>query len=262
MVKNIPYGTTLSELKDLFSPCGEIARLLLPPAGTIAVVEFVHADEAGKAMRAVAYRRMKSSVIYLEKAPLGMFKQDAAPGTGKDKSPTADHSNTLPPGRGDEIAPVADPLKKDNGGLPVSTLFIKNLAFATTTERLEETFRHLPSFISAHVQTKPNPKTPGGTLSMGYGFISFKDKAGAVNAIKTVQGFNLDGHALVVNFAKRGVNDAASGDGGEKATVGRAMSAKLIVKNVPFEAMEKDIRALFRQVTSHWYFILYSFFAC
>lgn len=31
LVKNIPYGTTTSELTDLFSPHGEIVRLLLPP---------------------------------------------------------------------------------------------------------------------------------------------------------------------------------------------------------------------------------------
>ncbi|KAF8335941.1 uncharacterized protein EI90DRAFT_3152914 [Cantharellus anzutake] len=225
LAKNIPYGTTVSELNGLFSPHGEITRLLLPPAGTIAVVEFAHADEAAKALRAVAYRRVGNSVVYLEKAPLGIFKDDAETARQRTESSVADTPK-------DEVA----------GSSPESTLFIKNLAFATTTEKLRDTFARLPSFISAHVQTKPDPKNPGGTLSMGYGFIRFKDKTGAMNALKSIQGFTLDGHSLIADHAKRGADDTAGGD--KKATVGRAMSAKLIVKNVPFEATKKDVWSL------------------
>ncbi|KAJ7065748.1 hypothetical protein C8F01DRAFT_1351795, partial [Mycena amicta] len=70
LVKNIPYGTTASQLQELFQEHGELARVLVPPAGTIAVVEFAQADEARKAFRAVAYRRMGNSMVYLEKGPL------------------------------------------------------------------------------------------------------------------------------------------------------------------------------------------------
>jgi len=38
----------------------------VPLAGTMAVVEFEQADEAVKAFRAVPYRRLGGSVVYLE----------------------------------------------------------------------------------------------------------------------------------------------------------------------------------------------------
>jgi multiple RNA-binding domain-containing protein 1 len=41
LVKNIPFSTTAAELRSLFGKFGEIARLVLPPARTIALVEFV-----------------------------------------------------------------------------------------------------------------------------------------------------------------------------------------------------------------------------
>ena len=73
LVKNIPYGTSAADVRALFEPHGELRRVLVPPAGTLAVVEFAHADEGRKAFRAVAYRRVGNSVVYLEKGPVGMF---------------------------------------------------------------------------------------------------------------------------------------------------------------------------------------------
>src|SRR5712671_45151 len=74
LVKNIPYGTTAEHLREMFGAHGELLRVLLPPAGTLGVIEFAHADEARKAFRALAYRRLGDSIIYLEKGPLGMFQ--------------------------------------------------------------------------------------------------------------------------------------------------------------------------------------------
>jgi multiple RNA-binding domain-containing protein 1 len=79
LVKNIPYGTTVHTLTDLFSPHGDLKRILLPPSGTLGVVEFTHSHEAGKAFKAVAYRRLGNAVLYLEKGPEGMFKDPNVP---------------------------------------------------------------------------------------------------------------------------------------------------------------------------------------
>ncbi|KAG5722024.1 Multiple RNA-binding domain-containing protein 1, partial [Termitomyces sp. T112] len=80
LVKNIPYGTSTDQIRELFEPHGELKRVLVPPAGTMAVVEFDKADEAMKGFRAVAYRRLGNSVIYLEKGPQAMFVEGAVPG--------------------------------------------------------------------------------------------------------------------------------------------------------------------------------------
>ncbi|KAG1830061.1 hypothetical protein DFJ58DRAFT_750606 [Suillus subalutaceus] len=90
----------------------------------MAVVDNEQADEAAKAFRAVAYRRLGSSVVYLEKGnsdrtlitafkSITIAKQEA--GSGAD----------------------ADELSLSAG----TTLFVKNLAFSATAERLVRVFR-------------------------------------------------------------------------------------------------------------------------
>ena len=238
LVKNIPYGTTADQIRELFEVHGELRKVLVPPAGTMGVVEFVHADEAAKAFKAVAYRRMGNAVIYLEKGPVGMFV------VGKDEGV---HEGDVGGVKG-----VMIPGQEQDGeeGPPSitagSTLFIKNLAFSTTTDRLTQIFRNLPSFSFARVQTKSDPKRPDGPrLSMGYGFVGFKNVDAAKKAIPGMQGFVLDGHALSVKFAGRGTEEV----GGERKGIhAKSRTTKMIVKNVPFEATKKDIRELFRYV--------------
>jgi multiple RNA-binding domain-containing protein 1 len=238
LVKNIPYGTSADDVRNLFEPHGSLTRVLVPPAGTMAVVEFGNPDEARKAFKAVAYRRMGNSVIYLEKGPEGMFLSDPAPVDAATNTVMAE--------------PVRIAEEEQEGGdeealslAAGTTLFVKNLAFSTTSERLTQIFRHLPSFAFARVQTKPDPKTLGARLSMGYGFVGFKDKDAAKKGLKSLQGTVVDGHALSVKWAGRGQEEKEEKDGEGKA---KARTTKMIVKNVPFEATRKDIRELFRSV--------------
>lgn len=234
LVKNIPYGTTKEQIRELFEPHGELVRVLVPPAGTIAVVEFDRPDEASKAFLAVSYRRLGNSVIYLEKGPLGMFTDVVI-------TPSEASTSTLPVVKvAEQAAAEEDEAPSIAGG---TTLYVKNLSFATTQQRFEKMFQNLPSFSFARIQTKPDPKrSDGPRLSMGYGFVGFKDVEGAKKALKSMQGFVLDGHALHVKFAGRGAEEAKSSS--------KSKTAKMIVKNVPFETTKKDIRELFRFVIS------------
>ncbi|KAF8624322.1 hypothetical protein AX15_005951 [Amanita polypyramis BW_CC] len=241
LVKNIPYGTTTEQIRELFGPYGELIRVLVPPAGTIALVEFERADEALKAFRGVAYRRLGNSVIYLEKGPLGMFTEDSALMKTTQTEPS---TSALP------VVKIAEQVTGDVAGeeeeLPSvtggTTLYVKNLSFATTQQRFEKVFQHLPSFAFARIQTKPDANRPDGPrLSMGYGFVGFNDADGAKRALKSIQGFVLDGHALHVKLAGRGAEEDQKG--GKISS--KSKTAKMIVKNVPFEATKKDIRDLF-----------------
>ncbi|KAF9261016.1 RNA-binding domain-containing protein [Marasmius fiardii PR-910] len=237
LVKNIPYGTTETQIRELFEPHGTVNRILIPPAGTIAVVDFDRPDEASKAFRAVAYRRLGNSVIYLEKAPLGIFSDTAPVDKAESQAVAYAHAIKIPEqesGNGDTEEPSL---------AAGTTLFIKNLAFSTTTERLMQVFRNLPSFAFARVQMKPDPKKPDGKLSMGYGFVGFKDLEGAKKAMKSMQDFVLDGHALHIKFAGRGQEESETG--AASGTGSKSRTTKMIVKNVPFEATKKDIRDLF-----------------
>ncbi|KAF9647916.1 hypothetical protein BDM02DRAFT_3097287 [Thelephora ganbajun] len=237
LVKNIPYGTSVATIREMFEAHGELSRVLIPPAGTIAVVEFIYPDEAVRAFKAVAYRRLGNTVVYLEKGPVGIFKEPAST-IIEGGSATVVSSGVKPVTIPDEKDTADEPKTPISGG---TTLFVKNLAFSTTTEGLDRAFRGLPAFAFARVQMKPDPKKPGGKLSMGYGFVGFKDVEGAKKALKSMQGYVLDGHSLSVRLAGRGVEEPSEG----KGKTGGKSSTKMIVKNVPFEASKKDIKELF-----------------
>lgn len=233
LVKNIPYGTGADGVRELFEPHGLLGRVLVPPAGTIAIVEFVRADEAAAAFRAVAYRRLGNAVVYLEKAPAGILS--GAP-VSAEPAPAAAAA-----AEGNEGALAEEDIPLSAG----STLFVKNLSFATASDRLAQAFRHLPGFAFARVQTRPDPRDPASSarVSAGYGFAGFRDADTANRALKGMQGYVLDGHALAIKFAGRGAEEE-SGKGGAEGRA-KARSTKMIVKNVPFEATKKDIRDLF-----------------
>ncbi|KAI9456134.1 hypothetical protein BJY52DRAFT_1204852 [Lactarius psammicola] len=230
LVKNIPYGTTAEQLREIFGAHGELQRVLVPPAGTLAVIEFVHADDAHRAFRAVAYRRLGNSVIYLEKGPLGIFQSTS--------SVPEIMSDVAPVTIGD--TDVGESANVDTTG--GKTLFVKNLAFATPSECFTDAFHHLPGFAFARVQTKPDPKRPGARLSMGFGFIGFRTADAARRALKGMHGYVLDGHTLSVKFAGRGAEEQDEEKQGGKV---KAKTTKMLVKNVPFEVTRKDIQELF-----------------
>ncbi|KAL6713887.1 Multiple RNA-binding domain-containing protein 1 [Lecanora helva] len=234
LIKNFAYGTRIEELRDLFEPHGYIRRLLMPPSGTIAIVEFDQVEHARSAFSDLAYRKFKDSVLFLEKAPKDLFR-------------TTNETETQSPRGNESTLRAKDLLKKDgvSGSVDASTLFVRNLNFVTTTERLNETFQPLDGFLSARVKNKPDPKKAGQFLSMGFGFLEFQTKANAEAALQAMNDYELDGHKLVIQVSHR-VVDAAE----ERRTANHIMKnasrkTKIIIKNLPFQASKKDVRSLF-----------------
>ncbi|CCM02940.1 uncharacterized protein FIBRA_05055 [Fibroporia radiculosa] len=245
LVKNIPYGTSTDTLRTMFGTHGELRRVLVPPAGTLAIIEFEQAADARTAFRSLAYRRLGNTIMYLEKAPMGMFSDVPA------DSPAMSGQSSKAPVVATAVEPIRAPVsgaalvEGDDAATepPLSagtTLFVKNLAFSTTTEGLVHALRHLPGFAFARVQAKVDPARPTARLSMGYGFVGFRTKDDAKRALKSLEGFVLDGHVLAAKWAGRGVDEAEG-----QEVKGKPKSAKMIVKNVPFEATKKDIQELF-----------------
>eukprot|EP00478_Filoreta_tenera_P000966 GABV01000973.1.p1 GENE.GABV01000973.1~~GABV01000973.1.p1 ORF type:complete len:258 (+),score=91.59 GABV01000973.1:186-959(+) len=76
LIKNIPFDTTEGELEAQFKKFGTVGRVLLPPTRAIAIVEFLHANDAKTAFKRLAYKKFKHVPLYLEWAPEKMF--DAA----------------------------------------------------------------------------------------------------------------------------------------------------------------------------------------
>lgn len=237
LVKNFPFNTTLEELQSLFQEHGQLSRILLPPTNTIAIVEFVNAPEARKAFAALAYRRFKSSILYLEKGPKDLFR------SGASIMPLL--SAKLANGK----QSVSDIVELDRGdddfSVDTTSLFVKNLNFRTRTSDLAAIFRPLDGFVKAEVKMKKNTKIEGEWLSMGFGFVEFKSRESASVAMKTMSDFILDGHKLQIKLSTRGL-DVSSGS--KKSSLGqnhKQKKSKIIIKNLPFEASKKDVRQLF-----------------
>lgn len=85
---------------------------------------------------------------------------------------------------------------------------------------------------------------------MGFGFVGFRTVGAAQNAMRSRQGFQLEGHQLEIKFAQRGKDEKEGGKESKGQGVVKKVgnSTKLLVKNVPFEVTRKEIRELFKSV--------------
>ncbi|KXX80433.1 Multiple RNA-binding domain-containing protein 1 [Madurella mycetomatis] len=232
LVKNI-RNTSIEELRSLFEEHGTVLRVLMPPSGTIAIVQFAQPANCRAAFAKKAYSRFKDSVLFLEKGPKGLFVDHVAP---PEERPVAHQKPS-----------VAELLERDDGEdqLESASLFVRNLNFSTTTESLTNAFKPLDGFVSAKVKTKTDPKRPGQLLSMGFGFCAFKTREQAQAALKVMDGYVLDGYKLIVKASHRGHDAAEERRREDLAKKAAAQRTKIVIKNLPFEASKSDVRALF-----------------
>ncbi|KAM0489279.1 hypothetical protein ACHAP7_000337 [Fusarium lateritium] len=240
LVKNFPYGTTIDELRKLFEESGPVLRVLMPPSGTIAIVQFSQPNYAKSAFGKLAYRRIGDSVLFLEKAPSDIFRGgdqlDQAVSLKDRPAPTVQNLSV------NDLLSRGDKPEED---LETTSLFVRNLNFSTSTSRLAETFQSLDGFVSARVKTKTDPKKPGQTLSMGFGFVEFRTRSQAQAALKVMDGHVLDDHALAVKASHKGHDAAEERRRDDKAKKTAGQRTKIIIKNLPFQATKKDIGSLF-----------------
>lgn len=223
----------------MFEEFGQVLRVLMPPTGTIAIVELAQPGQAKAAFAGLAYRRVKESVLFLEKAPKDLFTSVATNVTVEPSDRTG--------AKTDPKVSTSDLLERETDAEAgdTTTLFVRNLNFTTTNERLTEVLKPLDGFLSARVNTKTDPKKPGQVLSMGFGFLEFRSKAQAQAALKAMDNYDLDNHKLVIKLSHKAI-DAADERRKEDRTKKQAgKRTKIIIKNLPFETTKKDVRALF-----------------
>jgi multiple RNA-binding domain-containing protein 1 len=197
--------------------------------------------EARAAFKQLAYSRYKSSLLYLEKAPLGIF----AHGYHESKQAASMQAQSTQRQVDVEALLESNPTVENqyDHDIGTSTLFIKNLNFDTTEATLRDVFTPVGQLRKVTIRKKKNPKRPDQLLSMGFGFIEFAGEDTANRALKSLQGFVVDGHALQLKISSQSNMDEISGSSTKsKANIG----TKLIVRNIPFEATRKDIMELFR----------------
>ncbi|AAS51955.2 ADR035Cp [Eremothecium gossypii ATCC 10895] len=242
LVKNFPHGTTREELAELFLPFGKIERLLMPPSGTIAIIQYRDVPAARGAFTKLSYKRFKEAILYLEKGPKDCFSReprgdellegDAAPEDVKEIKKSVEDVMDA-----DSKTPSSEATAIDG---PTVSIFVKNLNFSTTSAQLAEKFKPFSGFVVAQVKTKPDPKNSDKKLSMGFGFIEFRTKEQAGAVIAAMDGAVIDGHKIQLKISHKQSSLPKTSKGSKKK-----ISGKIIVKNLPFEATRKDVFELF-----------------
>lgn len=285
LAKNLPANTSVETLRGKFAVYGRLGRLLLPPSGVSALVEFGEASEARAAFRALAYSRLGSAPLYLEWAPVGALtpadtadkaadtandadaeqeqKQKSGDATLEDKSDdvTADDESSsaliFVDRQGDkgESTPVqSKPSPVDTPVEEGCVLFVKNINFDTSDDSLLEHFSQCGPVLSASVSRRARTSRENGEiggdkqnqlLSQGYGFVTYTKSRHAQKALKRLQLSMLDSHTLELKLSNRTVQPHVKSQR-EKQTASKQKSAKIIVKNLPFQASKKEVIELFK----------------
>ncbi|NXX93788.1 RBM19 protein, partial [Centropus bengalensis] len=261
LVKNLPAGTNVAELEDVFGKHGSLGRVLLPEGGVTAIVEFLEPTEAKQAFTRLAYSKFHSVPLYLEWAPMGVFVSPAPQNETVQAPEKEGKAELVPAGlilfiSGDDTDTAVkssderaakeeeeeEEEEEEKESIPGCTLFIKNLNFATTEDTLKETFSKVGAVKSCTVSRK---KDKAGTLlSMGFGFVEYKKPESAQKALRRLQGCSVDGHKLEVKISERAIRPPVNSSR-KKQTVKKQTTSKILVRNIPFQATVKEIRELF-----------------
>ena len=251
LVKNLPFDVEGDELRSLFGKYGALDRVILPPlTRSIALIEFLEGNEAKSGFRALAYSKFHSAPLFLEWAPMNSLQ--------------ARESKSVHVVR---TSPLDSPTEAENDGQTTgtskNTLYIKNLSFKTEVSSLKKLFAPIGPIRSARIPTKPSPSNTSVQLSLGFGFIEFADSEDVNRALDTLQGVQLDGHALILKKAAGGVaseapgpnsskkrNSSTSNNNAEVAEDEASKPCKLLIRNIPFESTESELRTLVKSFTA------------
>ena len=228
--KNLPAGVQEEELARTLGKYGKLSRLVFTRNSSLAICEYVDASEARKAYRSLLGSNFHSQPLLLSWAPKGIFKDDD---TGSSAA-----------------APIikSKPTTSAPQELAASfCLFVKNLSFHTTEDGLKELFiREAGKVRSVKIPKKKKNINANALQSMGFGFVEFETNEACKLAMDKLQGAVLDGHQLELSYSNPKTESAPATK--SKTTVSKPPSSKatrLLVKNVPFEATEKEVRELF-----------------
>jgi cold-inducible RNA-binding protein len=88
-------------------------------------------------------------------------------------------------------------------------LYVGSLAYSITDDKLKEIFAEVGTVTSAQVILDRD-----SNQSKGFGFVEMSTEDEAKEAIKTLNGKEVDGRALVVNEARPKEDRSAGGGGG------------------------------------------------
>lgn len=257
LIKNLPHDMVDDEVESMFTRFGAVASFLVAPSKTLALVDFVEASEARGAFKGLAFRKYKHLPLYLEWAPEGVI--DKAKAAAAKKRQNADNDNDEGGGKSavgckkkSKGVSGKDDSVGGEGGVNTenndeyATLYIKNLAFATTEDGLRGFLKNVLGVTGLRAVSIPTRTKDRQVLSMGFGFAEFASPQQAADALKRINSSVLDGHSLEAKPSEKRLSTADKKSNKINPPAAAANNGtKLIVRNVAFQATPADIRSLF-----------------
>ena len=256
LIKNLPYESEESDLREMCEKFGTLSQLVLPSTRTIAIAEFLESNEARRAFQGLAYKRYRHVPLYVEWAPKDIFKTSKKNELGDDDDDD-DRTTKFNKETSNKDDVEEDPEEKSK------VLFVKNIDFATTDESFLQFFENLCKraggknrrLVSARIARKPNSDKSKSLLSKGFGFVEFESHETASICSKLVStGIGkLDGKVLSIELSRQKMSREAVEDDNtnalmmkKKSKIPKGKSAtKLVLRNVAFEATKRDVQLLF-----------------
>ncbi|XP_036318086.1 probable RNA-binding protein 19 [Rhagoletis pomonella] len=264
LAKNLPAATTVADLTPIFAKFGPIGRLILPPSGVTALIEYCDPSEAKQAFKKLAYSKFKNVPLYLEWAPEQTFtttlngepiipKQEEISNAYNEKT-TKETAENIP--KADENMDTAregnnSQTKEDDDNLDSeppeanTTLFLRNLNFKTISETIKNHFKHLGPIHTIEIAKRKDPKNPRNQVSMGYGFIQFKLTGTTEKALKEMQFTQIDGNQVELKRSDRTLKSPSLVPRKHSVKT-QQTGTKILVHNIPFQAKEKEVREIFK----------------
>ncbi|XP_073834276.1 probable RNA-binding protein 19 [Musca autumnalis] len=253
LAKNLPPDTTVAELTPLFAKFGPIGRLILPPSGVTAVIEFCDPTEARHAFKKLAYSKFKNVPLYLEWGPADTFTtslsgepliakiENEEANADQDNAPEENPQNDKQP---EETENMEDEENEDPE--PNTTLFLRNLNFKTVRETVYNHFKRLGTIHTVEIAKRKDPNNPSQTTSLGYGFIQFKKSSVAEYALKNMQFTTIDDNQVELKRSDRILKTPIIQGERKKVQLTKQTGTKILVRNIPFQAKVREVRDIFK----------------
>jgi multiple RNA-binding domain-containing protein 1 len=258
LAKNLSPACDFPGLVKLFSNFGSIESTAIPDSAGFALFSFVHAQDARVAFQRLAYKNFSGSPLFLEWAPVGSIKDEAA-----------DEAGQTAPAPPDAPAEVSELKSK----MAVHTLFLSNLPFNCTQEQLEHFLQDACPRLAGEAGWRRHVQRLALQANKGWAFLTVADEPALRYVLSRLQGKAINGRQISCQASKGSTAAPAElpkkagadmEDAGDERVLAKTASpadaatagvpkgcnpVKLIVKNLPFEATEADLRELFAAFT-------------
>lgn len=223
-VGNIPWSTTVEELRGIFSQCGGISLVDIPTGRQgrsrgYGIVEYSNVQEA------------QVAITQLDGHALG----DRNISVREDKAPTKSAPSKSGGGGGNRGSTLGDTPAAEG-----CRCYVGNLAWETTEESLIAHCTGIGPVIQSEVARQP------GGRSKGWGLVDYGTPAEAEAAIAQLHNSELQGRSIIVRLERAG---GANKTGGVNAGRPEASSGlQIVVRNLPWSTTSEDLRQVFQQV--------------